>query len=342
MFPAFSHRRSCGRCIKAKRRCDQRVPQCTRCRLKTAACVYENPPLTRSQTDTSRSIPTATSLLLAYAHDMNLPIPLDLRDEPPLPEIRWSNSRRTLCYLASKFQMFPITFVKEGRTPFIHHKLYSTRSPHQIQEAYRVCEVISHDRCQNQKTQLLSILKPKLEELKLGQGRIASFDDLLASTQALILYLAICLFNNSPDLRRIGEQYCQCLDSWTSNLCEQAPAELSHSLSPWQAWYCAESVRRSILISHMIRAVYTTMKQGYYIHTSYVEALPFDPRTLLWDAQSASKWIACAPSTRPKISSWREYADGYANGNLAPIGLFESMLLIACYGKEKVGGNESE
>ncbi|OQU93651.1 Fungal Zn2-Cys6 binuclear cluster domain-containing protein, partial [Cladophialophora immunda] len=337
MFSTFSHRRSCGGCIKAKRRCDQRVPQCSRCMQKAATCVYENQPLTQPRTDLSPFAPRAGSLKNLAALPF-LSIPLDLGYEPPVPDIRWRNSKITLCYLASKLQTFPTTFVKQGTTPFIHHRLYSKRSPHQIQQAYNVCEIICHDDGQDAENQQ-SILQPKLEQLRLQQTSIASFDDLLASVQALILYLVVCLFNNSPDLRRTGEQFCPCLHSLTRRLCEQAPAELSHGLSPWRAWYYAESVRRSILISHMMRAVYATMKQGYYLHTLYVEALPFDPQTLRWDARSESDWVACTPSTHPQILSYREYADGYATGTLAPTGLFERLLLIACYGKERVDSN---
>lgn len=303
---------------------------------KIATCVYENQPVTQSRTDVSRS-PLRARLLTLAALPL-LPIPLDLGYEPPVPEIRWRNSKITLCYLASKFQMFPTTFIKQGTTPFIHHQLYLNHPPHQIQQAYNVCETICHDDGQDTGIQQ-SIVQAKLEELKLQQTSITSYDDLLASVQALLIYLAICLFNNNPDLRRTGEQYCPFLLSLSLKLCEQAPAELSHCLSPWRAWYYAESVRRSILISHMMRAVYTTMKHGYYIHTLYVEALPFDPQTLRWDAQSESDWRACTPSTHPQILSYREYADGYATGTLAPTGLFERLLLIACYGKETVDSN---
>lgn len=312
----------------------------------------------RSRTDLSPLPPSASSPLVCsndMEHAMNfrhapaligeslgllaalpyLSIPLDLGYEPPVPDIRWRNSKITLRYLASKFQSFPATFVNQGKTPFIHHRLYSQRAPSQIQEAYRVCKTLARHNGQNTENHF-SMLKPKLEELKAGHDRIASFDDMLASVQALMLYLVLCLFNENSDLRRTGEQYCQSLDLWTRSLCEQAPAELSHSLSPWRAWYYAESVRRSILISHMIRAVYATMKQGYYVHTLFVEALPFDSQTMLWDAQSASEWIACAPSTRPQILSYREYADGYATGTLKPNGLFERLLLAACYGRERI------
>ena len=260
---------------------------------------------------------------------------LDLGYEPSLPEIKWRNSKATICYLASKLWEFPITFVNEGRTPFIHNQLYSKRSPCQMQEAYRVCEIVSQGKRQDVEAQS-SLLKPILEELKKERARAASFDDLLASVQALMLYLVICLFSAIPDLRRTGEEYCYLLDLWTRSLREQAPAELSHTLSAWQAWYFAESVRRTIIISHMIRGVYATLKQGYHIHTLYVEALPFDPQTLLWDAQSATAWTKCTPPTRPQMLSYREYVNGYAIGKLAPTGLFERLLLTACYGKEKV------
>lgn len=37
-------RKSCGECVKAKRRCDQQAPSCSRCRKKGFDCIYVAPP----------------------------------------------------------------------------------------------------------------------------------------------------------------------------------------------------------------------------------------------------------------------------------------------------------
>ncbi len=138
MFSTFSHRRSCSGCVKAKRRCDQRSPRCTRCTGKAAICVYENTPLTQSQAGLSPPTPATTSLIRVRLHEPehtmkssstpaaidestvslaappNYTISLDLGFEPSLPEIKWRNNNVTIFYLASKLQEFPTTFVKEG------------------------------------------------------------------------------------------------------------------------------------------------------------------------------------------------------------------------------------
>ncbi len=88
----------------------------------------------------------------------------------------------------------------------------------------------------------------------------------------------------------------------------------------------------------MIRGVYATIKQGYHAHTLYVETLPFDSHTLLWDSKSPTDWAKVCHSPRPNMVSYREYVNHYAAGTLVPTGLFERLLLVACYGKERVEG----
>ena len=255
--------------------------------------------------------------------------------EPVLPEVKWYNSKPTICYLATQLKAFPTTFARERSTPFIHHDLYSQHSPQHILEAYRVCESCSCDAEQTEDARLL-VLKLKLQELAIVHQRICSFDDVLASVQALMLYMIICLFNDDPSIRHFGEQHRHLLHQWTRQQWLTAPSQAPSSLTPWQAWVLAESACRTILISHMIRGVYDSLKQGYHTHTLFLEALPFDPQTSLWEARSAEDWENGGPSRRPQMVSYREYVTHYTGGAETPNGLFEKLLLVACCGKENV------
>lgn len=91
----------------------------------------------------------------------------------------------------------------------------------------------------------------------------------------------------------------------TFRLWQQAPAQVSASLTPRQAWLFAESVRRMILTSYLLRGTWSVYSHGYVLHTAFVEALPFDIRTSLWDtlsdpeqgptaAKFGTKWTAIA------------------------------------------------
>ena len=269
------------------------------------------------------------------------PLTLDAGYEFPLQQIKWRNSHSTISYLVSKLRAFPTALAFEGRTPFIHHQLYSECDNHQTRDLYHICTALSDTEGKTNAAPV-SLVEHNLAKLRSDHSKILSFEDLLTSVQALMMYLIISLFNESAHFRTLGERYIPLLDQWTRNLRDQAPGELPHSLSPWQAWFFAESVRRSILISHLIRGVYATIKQGYHLHTLYVETLPFDVQTSLWEAESASEWAELAPSSRPQMVSYREYATNYATATHAPTGTFERLLLSACYGKERIESGQAD
>ena len=367
----FSHRRSCKACIKAKRRCDLDVPQCGRCLTKATFCSYENEPsICGKARDGTRTIdasrvsaasrviesPVASRLsetealvvhstFSAAPHRLlkhSSPTPaqsthLSLTYEPSLPEIKWRNNKTTIQCLACTLKEFPAMFVREGRTPFVHHHLYRDHFPKPIKDANYVCEIYQSI-ADHQVTTVLPIIQLKLRELIEFHRTSCSFDDILVSVQALMLHLILCLFNDNASLRKMAEEHYALLGRWTHKLWQQVPSLISSSLNPWQAWLFAESVRRTILISHLIRGVYSSIKQGYHAHTLFVEALPFDSDTLLWDARSVEEWETLTPAASPHMVSYREYVTGYAIGTVHPIGVFESLLLVACYGKDNFEG----
>ncbi|KAF1981452.1 hypothetical protein K402DRAFT_398538 [Aulographum hederae CBS 113979] len=60
-------RRSCGACIKAKRKCDIQAPQCGRCSSRGQACVYDNEPLTAWKLQPPRDAAAVASVATAAA-----------------------------------------------------------------------------------------------------------------------------------------------------------------------------------------------------------------------------------------------------------------------------------
>jgi hypothetical protein len=97
-----------------------------------------------------------------------------------------------------------------------------------------------------------------------------------------------------------------------------------------------ETVRRTILISHLIRGVYSDVRLGYCLHQLSVNALPFDARTCLWEPQTATAWESLGPGRSAPMVSFREYTDDYASKLTQPCGMFETLLLVARHGREAV------
>jgi hypothetical protein len=352
--------RSCYACIKAKRRCKTGVPKCERCRIKDIECLYINEPLVSNSADKqplahySPKIQEAsldnrliasrqkmTSLDMIYSHYTYLNTPLRLiREwcyskttstgpaacESTLPLLEWRQDLATVVYLAAHLKSVPITFSREARTVFIHCTLYSRWLPEHIKKAYATCRAYSLT-MENGAGFCFKDLHQRLDELINEFPALRSFRDLLASLQALLLYLLICIFHEDSQQRRFAETHIVTLNQWTRHVWEQAPNRITQKLSAWEAWAFGESVRRSIITSYLVRAVYQIAKFGYHPHSMFVETLPFDRHTWLWDAESASAWSSLPRDPLQSMISYREYVTNFANQRIESISLFESLLL---------------
>jgi hypothetical protein len=106
-------------------------------------------------------------------------------------------------------------------------------------------------------------------------------------------------------------------------------------MSLWQAWLLAESVRRTILVSHILQTSYSLYKDGFSIHTLSSEALPFDMRNILWDSTAAETSELSCFAASPMLVSLGEYTrlwnEGKITGNVSPL---ENLILAVCKGEE--------
>lgn len=361
--------RSCHACIKAKRRCTAGVPKCERCRNKEIECLYINEPLV-SHLDNKQPLANGhpkiheasqdsrllesrqkiTSRDMEFFHFTRLNAPLRLiREccyskttyaspaacEPTLPLMEWRQDLATVYYLSAHLKDFPITFSREARTVFIHSTLYSRWLPKSIKNAYAICRAYSLS-IDNGTDFYFGALHQNLDGLIKEYPTLDSFSDLLASLHALLLYLLICIFHKDPRQRTFAETHIVTLNQWTRHVWEQAPNKISQNLCAWEAWAFAESVRRSIIISYMVRGVYQMAKFGFHPHSMFVETLPFDRHTWLWDATSARAWSSLPRDPLRSIVSYREYVADLANQRISPTRLFELLLLVIRYGKEPI------
>lgn len=115
-LPRHSLRRSCHACARLKRRCDQRLPKCTRCVAKGNSCEYINTPWGLK----SRSNSTGLS-----EHDRKGGIGLT----PSLHlEIQKTFSGVIIQFLVDGMRSFPGSFARERKTAFIHPDVYGDMS----------------------------------------------------------------------------------------------------------------------------------------------------------------------------------------------------------------------
>ncbi|RGP80287.1 hypothetical protein FLONG3_1588 [Fusarium longipes] len=238
--------------------------------------------------------------------------------------------QRALHRLSDILQSFPAEFAPHNKTAFIHSGTYFPCMPSPLEEMRDMCfsyqvggEYLASHR--------LDALRSTIRRLLRSATHASSFSDILAYSQAInlgqIIRLLICRDACGDQVERDNE------DMWalTHQLWQRAPIQLPRTLSPWQAWLFSESVRRTIMVCNILLAVYSSLKRGYAMHSLCVEALPFDVRTKLWDAETEMDWeIGASKITSPSLVTLSQFTTSRrasTNGSK-----FEDLLVLS-FGK---------
>ncbi|KAH8816511.1 hypothetical protein F5884DRAFT_226148 [Xylogone sp. PMI_703] len=197
---------------------------------------------------------------------------------------------------------YPKMFCQQARTSFIHKQLYSEHTPIVIQDALSACALYTTKNRQNEAFVFGDISK-KANALV---NRVVPFHsplELLASTQALILYQIIRLLDGDIRLRADAEACEHVLNSWSEQLVGKIrplkPRALTNDSSAaaprilslsWRDWAFEESVRRTALTSYMLQGIYSFFKVGFDTVTGKIYKLSFTAQSALWNAPSEFYW----------------------------------------------------
>lgn len=314
-----SLRRSCQACARGKRRCDQRVPKCSRCVTRGLGCEYINAPMSVS-TIARPSVQRQTGPVQPVTH-VHAPLALEIAKE---------YDQATIRFLVDGLRAFPTTFATSQKTLFIHPDLWKTRIPAPISEAHALCRSYSAT-SQGNNLDITRLLWRKSAHFHHHFLHASSFEDLLGYSQALLLIHCILALENEKDqyIEGIGAM----LDNMARRLWQQAPIQLPPTLSSRHAWLLAESVRRTIIVSLMLRSAYSLRTRNYSARTPFVDALPFDIRTNLWNDTSQTTWDDQGGSSTLMISL-HEYSDALESGRFHDVDPFGQLILAACKGKQ--------
>lgn len=123
-------------------------------------------------------------------------------------------------------------------------------------------------------------------------SRTTSFFELVLHVQATTFLQIICLLDGGYDSQEERDCDNKIFLDLALLLYAQAPQYPPKELSPWASWVFAESVRRLIIICHIILAIDSALTRGYTSHLLCFEALPFDMRAQAWSADNAHDWEA--------------------------------------------------
>lgn len=377
--------KACDPCIKSKRKCNRGLPRCQRCTKLDLPCWYKNAPMmttlgrsfapkttavisTRGQpqkdpslTSDSTSPTVPCSNHYSYESSVSGSSPLvisvleaaslslsGMRLGPPDVVMTWDGP--TMAYLTNHLRSFTRMFARGGGTPFIHPELYRSGFPHQLHNIFTLC--CSHAEANQDKHLIVSqTISSAANTLVNSISSVHAFISILELLQSLILLQIITLLY--PVTRQIlcsqAESRMPLLASLTKKLFRSVPAYLPASISPYQAWILGESVRRTIHVAHMVQGVYSVMSRGHFVLTAFVEALPLNQKSMIWDcdaldAQSCGLLDEGCDNARLEtdLISYRELVDKWDIGAVKQPRLFEEMLIVACKGASCVLENQNQ
>jgi hypothetical protein len=357
-----SRRKSCGECVKGKRKCGMQRPQCQRCQKKNIDCSYpsHNNPSINDINIPELDFPWLDDLMrdpgvMPWAGGLqpqlaasSLSSTETIEVQPqPVPEylLGVGNEQPTRSTLARseveaavhRFKSWPEKWLKEGKAPFIHPRLYVSSMPGPLQDAYAACAIYSTKTPENDFI-AFSVIEAKANEL-LRSPNQASWTplDLLAAVQALLIFQFIRLFDGDIRQRALAENAGPMLESWTIQLRARTEQEQTFDTTTapsWRSWIFGESVRRTITMSFMLLGVYAMVKQGFCTLADQVSANSFTANKVLWDAASALEWDRTRQTSNPlwvpkmKFDSLLQEASGPELDDFAMI------MLITCKGQD--------
>ena len=242
-----------------------------------------------------------------------------------------------LVWALSHLRLIPDLMAHNKPSPFVHAQVYldTEDAMARMNHVLKLHESISRNSASNVISPSRNVhFQHLIQTVVTG----LSMTDVLISTYELTLYLIIYLCNDLPSsYQSEAERYLDLVMDWTKHLWTTVPNQLSSTLSQWQAWVIAESARRTIIASFLVKSAVSILRYGYCVYQNFLESLPFDPRPGLWEAMSEAEWHSALELQGGKAAdlvSFREFIEKSDISHIREEGLFQKMLLLGYHGRK--------
>lgn len=389
-MPLCLESKACDACAIAKRRCEKQLPHCRRCRSRGIECTYpptkpgsfnllEGENTFAVERDISIFTPLSFSDLsdLEKETDAGLPV-LDLALANSIVGAQsvptWFTSSEAWSvspYPTVTAAELPISDIKHhirnilqwlkqwvatGSNPFIHKRLYQTRFPQSIQDAYMALSCYFSKTDLNEQT-VFRIIEDRVRRLVDGGLTGSSLENFLdtheqlARVQALAMYQTICLYDGDIRLRHLAEGYIPVLKSWIQEMVvyasqipclgrmvvsspyENAAIEPSGENLLWYSWILAEGIRRTSMIAASIQSIYMIQRDGT---VTCQGSMMFTTRQGAWDADSAYAWHKMCSEVNVGFLQLTETPKLFAKAAPDDVDEFAKMMLSITCGVSRV------
>jgi hypothetical protein len=355
-------RKSCSTCFQGRRKCDLSYPVCKRCQRSQKTCHYiRTPPTTDKNSPEVVDSAVDRSLDGANFADWTISSPgpvrrqediwdpafsLDLQQSDLIDELLYprvpnflgslgeiqpvSGNTRSWEWVIEQFKGYPRSFAQHIETTFIHRELFSNQLPPSIQAAFGVCAA---HLCMNDanESMLFRTLDAEVLEL-LNPALDGTLLEALSRMQAMVLYQIIRTYHGNLKQRTVAEQQESLLGAWGLQLLHRADVELRGEQPRWENWILAESIRRTVMVTFMLRAVYSIFKHGICPEYPTLSLLPVSTKASLWNSPGTT----LQDRDQNETMKYRDFTELWLASPQRKLEPFEKMLLVACKGIEQV------
>lgn len=382
------HTTACSACALSKRKCGKQKPQCIRCRRRGIDCRYpvgrpSNFVLTDHLGETiSEHVlefpviePEGRAISLAGSPALSLPpeVSTTVTDQsaslwftsPSTWEIRQPpRATRTmistidLTRFMNQVHVWLAQWVSDGSNPFIHHRLYRSRFPRAIQDAYTSLSCYIHRTPKNDRA-IFQIIEDRATDL-VKQDMTSIGDDPLeglARVQALLIYQLIGLYDGNIRLRYVAEGHIDILHKWMRQLVQHASQaaclgssvlfppddnEAASSLAIssvlcndllWYSWLLAESIRRTWLVVSGVQGIYLLIRERT---AQCLGGMMVTTRRGFWEAESAVVWEKQCSGTWAGLMHLNDAEKLFADVPPDDINDFTNSILECAFGVEQM------
>ncbi|KAI0175574.1 hypothetical protein GGR52DRAFT_318804 [Hypoxylon sp. FL1284] len=182
-----------------------------------------------------------------------------------------SDPSSTAAYVMSVFKNLHVTFGREGSTIYVHRNLYLSDTPRWILQAFSM-SVLYTNQTPATRGYVLKLLHEHVNSLvETASSTALTPREKLARVHAMMTYQTIRMFDGDVSLGQQAEEDLHLLEFWTNelgklkdNLDDLAEADAveirSKPPESWERWLFAESVRRTYIISHSLKAFWELLK----------------------------------------------------------------------------------
>jgi hypothetical protein len=178
---------------------------------------------------------------------------------------------------------------------------------------------------------MFQMLECKLAKLVEDPSLLCLVKDNLLALQTLILYQVIRLFDGDVQQRVNAERHLELLDAWTLRLHQNYSQVLTMpgEKSTYGYWILLESIRRTTMVSVLLRSLCSVVKDGYCPLVPLMCNLPVSNAAQLWKAPE-TEWGNCNLTDKGEVPTYADWTRQWNAGKVNNIDEYEKLLLVTC------------